>query len=323
LRRKLITLGATVAGIGLAAASSAAVAIAKHRTDDGGLSLAWAPPALSNPISIDVTNANRQLRLDDSRDYRLRIVEPLERELWIEGGRNVVVVGGHVTIDELGASNAYRDNTAVKIRFGNPAGTVHVEGLLIDGPFVSDAIAVATGRTVQIENVRIERTRHGIKGQHGDCLQIQQGAGALRIDHFTCTTEQQGLFLDDSQGRTGAIDIRNTDIVGDPGKVLFFQTTASTGPVTLRNVWLHTDRPWAPLGFWVYPTVAGAGPGPAGTGVRRAVVSSARGDRPGVRQPQVSFVNTRISGRLFGGHPPSHDFVPAGVAGLDYVSPSR
>ena len=46
--------------------------------------LTWGPPALSDPLSIAVTNANRRLYLDDSRDYRLTIVEPLTRELWIE-----------------------------------------------------------------------------------------------------------------------------------------------------------------------------------------------------------------------------------------------
>ena len=66
--------------------------------------LTWAPPALSNPVVVTVTNANRRLFLDNSRDYRLNIVEHLNRELWIEGGRNVVVVGGHITVDQLGGS---------------------------------------------------------------------------------------------------------------------------------------------------------------------------------------------------------------------------
>ena len=68
-----------------------------------------------------MTNANRRLYLDNARDYRLNIVEPLKRELWIEGGRNVVVVGGRITIDQLGELLVYQDNTAVKVRYGEPA----------------------------------------------------------------------------------------------------------------------------------------------------------------------------------------------------------
>ena len=127
--------------------------------------LTWAPPALSNPVTITVTNANRRLFLDNARDYRLNIVEPLKRELWIEGGRNVVVIGGHITIDQLGGDSSYQDNTAVKVRFGDPSGTVHLEGLLIDGPYVNDGIGIATGRNVQIENVRVERAYDDDQGR--------------------------------------------------------------------------------------------------------------------------------------------------------------
>ena len=120
------------------------------------------------------TNANRRLFLDNSRDYRLNIVEHLNRELWIEGGRNVVVIGGHITINELGTSSAYQDNTAIKVRYGDPAGTVHLEGLLIDGPYVNDGIVIATGRNVQIENVRVERAYDNIKGGHADCIRSRR-----------------------------------------------------------------------------------------------------------------------------------------------------
>ena len=61
-----------------------------------------------------------RLYLDNSRDYRLNIVEHLYRELWIEGGRNIVVIGGHITIDQLGSSSSYQDNTAVKVATAIP-----------------------------------------------------------------------------------------------------------------------------------------------------------------------------------------------------------
>lgn len=278
-----------------------------------GAALSWYPPTLSNAITVNVSDTNRRLFLDDTRDYRLQLKSPVKKELWIEGGRNVVVVGGQITIDELGASTRYKDNTALKIRGGDPSGTVHVEGLLIDGRYVNDAIAIATQRTVQIENVRIERVYDRIKGGHGDCLQIQQGVGTLRVDRFTCTTERQGFFLDDTYAHVGWIDIRNADITGSPGKHLFFQTTATTGPVRLTQVWLGTGRPWAPFGWWVYPTAAGADGSPS----RRAVVTS---DSRG-RARFLTFVNSNILGRINQGQPPNGEFVPSGVAGIGYVSP--
>jgi hypothetical protein len=277
--------------------------------------LAWAPPALSNPVSIAVTNANARLFLDNARDYRLTIAEPLRKELWIEGGRNVVVVGGRVTIDDPGADSSYDDNTAVKIRGGDPSGTVHVEGLLIDGRYVADGIAIATGRDVQIENVRVERAHEGIKDAHADCVQVQQGVRELRIDTFTCTTERQGIFLGDHGGPIAGADLRRVNLYGAPGRHLLWQTTP-TYPVALSDVWLGIapgHRPWAPFGFWVYPqrdgrTLAG-GKDPN----RRAIVS-----RDGKR---LWFVGSRISGIVRKAPPGRSDFAPVARVGVPYASP--
>ena len=107
----------------VAAASSGSVSVG------AGLSarLAWAPPALTSPITVQVTNANRRLFLDNTRDYRLNIAEPLKRELWIEGGRNVVVVGGQITIDAARhAPRATRTTPRSRSASAIPSGTVHI-----------------------------------------------------------------------------------------------------------------------------------------------------------------------------------------------------
>lgn len=278
-------------------------------------SLAWAPPALANPITIDVTNANRRLFLDDTRDYRLNVVEQLKRELWIEGGRNVVVIGGRVTVDELGTESAYQDNVAVKVRFGDPSGTVHLEGLLIDGRYVADGVAIATARDVQIQNVRVERAHDDVKSAHADCVQIQRGVGQLRMDRFTCSTERQGIFLGDHNGAIGGADLRRVDLYGAPGKHLLWQTSPSY-PVVMTDVRLgmaEDFKSWAPFGFWVYPQRDGrtyAGPIDRR---RRAVVS-----RDGKR---LWFVGSRISGVIRKSPAAVAEFVPAGGVGMGYVSP--
>jgi hypothetical protein len=274
--------------------------------------LTWAPPALTSPLTISVTNANRRLYLDDSRDYRLQIVEPLRRELWIEGGRNVVVVGGQITVDQLGADTSYQDNTAIKVRFGDPAGVVHLEGLLVDGPYLGDGIAIATTRDVQIQNVRVERVYDNVKSAHADCVQVQQGVGDLRLDRFTCTTEHQGVFLD---GSIGSVDLRRVSLTGAPGKHLLWQT-APTFDISVSDLRLgiHAQHhPWAPFGFWVYPQRDGRTHAGALDRRRRAVVS-----RDGKR---LWFVGSRISGVVRRVPAGAREFVPLGVAGVGYASP--
>ena len=280
----------------------------------GGSPLTWAPPALTNPVTINVGNANRRLFLDNSRDYRLNIVEPLKRELWIEGGRNVVVIGGHITIDQLGGASSYQDNTGVKVRFGDPSGTVHLEGLLIDGTYVADGIGIATSRNVQIQNVRVEHAYDGIKGAHPDCVQLQQGVGHLRMDRFTCTSDLQGIFLGDHDGAIRSADLRRINMYGAPGKHLFWQTTP-TYSVTLSDVWLAMPSPWASFGYWVYPQADGRVWDGTYDLTRRSVVS--------LDGSYLVFVGStnNISGRIFKGVPSSGDFAPRSSVGSGYISP--
>ena len=301
-------LTALVVGAFVVVASSAAGASPAKQP------LAWAPPVLTNAVTIDVTNANRRLFLDNSRDYRLNITETLHKELWIEGGRNVVVVGGQITVDELGAESSYQDNTAVKVRFGDPAGTVHLEGLLIDGPYVSDGIGIATGRNVQIENVRVERVYEGIKGNHADCVQIQQGVGQLRMDRFTCSTERQGIYLGDLDGPIRGADLRHVNMYATGGKHLFFQVRPLY-PVALTDIWLSASAcctPWAPFGFWVYPQKDGRTYSGQVDRRRRAVVSRDK--------TFLWFVGSRITGVMRKGVPSTGDFVPQGSTGMTYVA---
>lgn len=303
--------------VSLVGALVAASAASGRLGDAWARPVSWAPPTLSNPIGVNVTNANRRLFLDDGHDYRLTIVEPLKRELWIEGGRNVVVVGGHITIDELGGESSYQDNTAVKVRSGDPAGTVHIEGLLIEGPYVNDGIAIATGRNVQIENVRVAWAHDDIKGGHADCVQIQQGVGHLRIDGFTCTTERQGIFLGDHSGPIRSANLRRVNMYAAGGKHLLWQTSP-TYPVALSDVWLAIAPgylPWAPFGYWVYPDRGGGTPSARVGTQRRAVVS-----RDGKR---LWFVGSRISGLVRRGIPGAGDFVAADAVGAGYASPGH
>jgi hypothetical protein len=283
-----------------------------NTSSSSGPKLTWAPPALTSPVTIEVTNANKQLNLDKSRDYVLKIKEKLVGRpgLWIEGGRNVVVVGGHIEMNSEGTSS-YWDRTAVKVRYST--GVVHLEGLLINGAYLADGIVTAApAATLQIQNVRVENA-HATGSEHPDCLQTQAGLGALRIDRFSCSTQLQGIFLQaaSSDLKVGPADIRNTNIEGAGGKYLFWQETKDVGPISLSNVWIKGNDPkWADFGMWVWPNKNAEGQSDP---TRRAIVSS--------DGSYLTFQNSNISGRIYKGAPSGGDFVPRSLVGLGYVSP--
>ena len=296
---------------GNTATSQRTVTVSNSSGSPTGPKLSWAPPALSSPVTINVTNANKQLYLDKTKDYVLNITEKLVGRpgLWIEGGRNVRVVGGHIEMNTAGDS-AYWDRTGVKVRYST--GVVHLEGLLIDGAYLADGIVTAApDATLQIQNVRVERV-HATGAEHADCLQTQGGLGALRIDRFSCTTQLQGIFMKIESGlRVGPTDIRNVNIAGAGGKYLFWQETTSVGPIALSNVWIKGNDPsWADFGMWVWPNKNAEAQSDS---TRRAVVSS--------DGSYLTFQNSNISGRINKGVPPNGDFTPRSVVGLSYTSP--
>ncbi len=174
--------------------------------------LSWAPPVLDNPATVQAAAATadagrRTLRLDTGRDYRVVLPAdtPLGSALTIEGGRNVVLVGGEIRIP-AGAPDAVRRRP---LYLHGTRKTVHVEGLLIstDGVIeegvdvdLRDASGIVDPESVvQIQNVRVERIRWDGGTHHPDLLQTWGGPMELRIDGFTGTTEYQGMFLHPQQ----------------------------------------------------------------------------------------------------------------------------
>ena len=87
------------------------------------------------------------------------------------------------------------------------------------------------------------------------------------------------------------------NITGAPGKHLFWQTTPKQ-PITLTDVWLHTDSPWGPFGWWVYPNTEGL-TWDGKTDMSRIAVVSADGS-------YLTFTGSSntISGRINKGRPP-------------------
>ena len=255
--------------------------------------LSWRPPALTSPTTVTVSNTNRSLNLDPTRDYIIKFGEVISAgNLSITGGRNVVLIGGHITVPWRGAwpvdGNARRG-----LYLKHWTGTMHVEGLLIDGEDLAEGIDVDTrtvGATLQVQNVRVgfvhgrpeESACYTCSGvHHPDIIQNWGGPTYYRIDRLTGSTDYQGFMIQPIQfgNPTTLADFRNMNLVGEGG-YLFFRAPG-TNDFVFQNVYLHK----ASGSRYAYPESD-----PEWNGFTRGVA-------------------------------PGGDFVPAGVAGMNYVSP--
>ncbi len=100
--------------------------------------LSWAPPKLISPLNISVPTTGGNFKLNQSRDYIIRMpASPVLDAVSIWGGRNVHLIGGEIVL--------YR-NRSQALNLNDFVGTMHVEGLRIDPGgsrgFEQDAIRV-------------------------------------------------------------------------------------------------------------------------------------------------------------------------------------
>ena len=183
--------------------------------------------------------------------------------------------------------------------------------------------------TLQIENVRIERLSGDSAVNHQDCIQQYGGWKDLRVDHFTCNTLYQGFYLpwqDSAPNNAGVLshwDLRNANLrdapnstgpgmqtlihFGDRGEGVF-DSASHQQRGTLLNVYLRATQ--QPLDQESYPN--------SGTDSEDGTLVHSRVNGDG----SISWSDTwGISGSVSPGDPPGGDFVPRGVAGLQYVSP--
>jgi hypothetical protein len=273
-----------------------------------GTGLTWAPPQLQAPTVVRPSATKRWLTLDSSRDYVVEMPSEALRGsggIVIEGGRNVRLIGGEIFIPDQGASwtgskaaSGYPGGlTFMDARRGlylkNQTGTVHVEGLLIHGDDLAEGIDLDQrfGATVQFQNIRVEglraRDQVNFTDIHPDVIQTWAGPGELRVDRLTGDSDYQGFFLAPNQFGTQPpprlVDLRRVNLIGrETARHLLWQS--GTFPIAVTDV-------------WVRPAFG------------KSLVNSMWPHGGSVWSPVQE------------GIPPTGDFVPAGVAGLGYVSP--
>jgi hypothetical protein len=268
---------------------------------------------LTNPTTIQLGQGVTNTTLDTSKDYIVKLPPYLKQGgTEIQGGHNVVIEGGYISIPPNMSSDAARNGIYIK----NNVGTVHIEGVLIDGSAggVSDGIDISAPQsTVQIENVRVIGLMGGYTGFHSDVIQPWGGVRDLRVDGLTGSSNYQGLTLPRDLGDIGSATLQRVNLsqTAGPydggGHMLWLTTgisTCNSYPVSLANFYIQ-PRVGRSLGTSVWPQVGASLPCP-GTVLLGG---------------SIGWSSLPVTGQVQLGPPPGGDYVPAGQAGLGYTSP--
>jgi hypothetical protein len=278
--------------------------------------LRWAPPPLVDPKTIELGDGYTHTTLSPSRDYVVKL--PATKKVggtWLDGGHNVVLIGGEITIPTGTTPGARNDAQRRAIYIRGATGTVHIEGVKIDGSGGGEMDGVdiaAPEATVQLENLRMEGLRGGYSSFHADLVQPWGGVGDLRIDRLSGASNYQGLFLKPDLGPIGSVEISNTDLAAstegplDKGGTMLWLTSGTGScasfPLTLSNVFV-APRPGLSLERAIWPSSSSG----LGCEARGAAVAT--------------WPDLAVSGDVQEGAPAAGSFVPEGVAGIGYQSP--
>lgn len=203
----------------------------------------WAAPQLVDPTVVQLTSADQHLVLDRTKDY---VIVPPTTPLTnaggvsIDGGRNVVWVGGEIAIPA--SVPATQKNGGRGLYLLNQTGTIHVEGLRIGGDGLHEGIDIGAPRaTVQLRNLSIGPVRGGEGlATHPDVIQAWGGPKVLRIDGLTATTDYQGIFLQpQAYGKVDVlrVELHDVDITGTAGSG-YLLWAATPVPLRARDVFV-------------------------------------------------------------------------------------
>jgi hypothetical protein len=284
--------GGQAPAAGAAEEDRAGTRVAEEAPAGPGTPLSWAPPELEDPEVVEITQDDADLKLDKDTDYELVMPdEPLERGLSVYGGRNVVLVGGEINLPDSGED----EQSGLRgLYLRDQTGTVHIEGLKIDGEGLGEGINLdqREGAVVQLQNIWVGEVFGEVEGHHGDLIQSWAGPAELRVDGLTGSTGYQGFFLlpqqFGDQPPPELFDLRRVDIAGaeDTSAYLLWRD--------------DDDWPLVTSDVWVAPTAADPED-------RRAFLWD--------REGEDSWADVQV------GTPPGGSFVPEDLAGLGYTSP--
>jgi hypothetical protein len=300
-------------------------------------------PITKTLCNCNLVNGQIMVQLNAGQDYILKDPVVLTHPVVIQGGHNIVWIGGLIRFP-ASVAPSYGIQLGYNVGAG---GILHLEGIWLDGvngtmddgivggQYAAMSMPAGTLSTaiLQVENVRVGPVLSN-GTNHPDCIQHYGGWKALRIDHFTCTSGMQGLYFPTEESATankGILskwDVRNANLydhaplAGQTFETLFHFGDAGSGSFTtyskrqdgnLSNVWINsTQRTFVNE---VYPTI-----GSVATGCVVHATLAANG----LSQWWSNTWNSAdglgtVTGVIYKGIPAGGDFVPPGTAGLNYT----
>jgi hypothetical protein len=304
-----LLLAAVAALVGCGGGATATVA-----AQGQGPKLRWAPPHLDDPITVRLGDGYTTTKLAPDQDARIELPDTVKRGgVTIEGGHDVVIVGGQIAIPPGTPSGIENNRFRTAVYVKGATGTVHLEGLRLSaGQGVEwDAVDVAApAATVQLENVRADRLHGTLDGFHADVIQPWGGVRNLRVDRLTASSDYQGVTIPVDAGPIGRAELGDVNIKGlgdgsGGGGHLLWLTSGTdecdSYPVQLRHFYVE-QRPEAKFSKSTWPQVGH--PPACGARVQRGTIS----------WPRLPS----ITGVVLHGQPPRGGFVPVGYASPGY-----
>lgn len=231
---------------------------------DGRALLSWAPPTLTNPKTLDLSNpatlatiaaADGKIKLAAGVDYLVKLPTAgafrNKRGLWFEGGNNVVIVGGEVDVldgyNDPGTGPGVPADHMVRraAYFLSQTGRVHLEGVRFISSTrgnLSEGLNISAGASprVTVQNVDLQSPLVGTKAaNHADALQTWNGPRWLGVDGLEADCGYQGMFLNPHDTGTGPVDdlwvLRNVELRGSAlAKYILWVTSPPAKVVTDR-----------------------------------------------------------------------------------------
>jgi hypothetical protein len=216
---------------------------------------AWDEPVLTHPTVVTISDSERNLKLDPTKDYILECPPGPVRLSWplvVWGGHNVVFEDCHLHVTVPNWGGEFKDQTGTlwvsDVRFGGrrPTG-----GVQLQEPHA----------TVVMRDVLFDRVRGSYATNHAECIQSWSGPWRLLIDGLQCPTTYQGLFLLPNQWgsapRPKIFDLRHIVVDDRQGAVALWISNVRGG---LRRLRVHLDqvyvlpnpaKTWR--GWWLWP----------------------------------------------------------------------
>lgn len=183
----------------------------------GGGLLTWSPPAgYQNYTVRTIPASGGTINLTNGVDYLIKAPDVITGQVTLNGGRNIVWIGGRIGgRKSVPSGNGYdASGRGIRIGDGSDVRTVFIEGILMEaGTYLSDGFQIANrttnGLRVVLQNIRIDAWTWGygdnsITGEvHADTIQCYGGPNMLLIDGLVATkSTYQGYYWDPADSRS-------------------------------------------------------------------------------------------------------------------------